>query len=538
MYQFWFIFVLVSLTSGLRINFTNCQHPEWTCHNNAPSNITYVCPARSNDNIVHLKDFYTDHIHSLTIKNCRDLKVVLDCPILQRSSRLQKLAIKDCTRLEFISLSSSSLLQTPPEVYIENIKEIISLPRNMFKSPKTITETKCMGTSSLKCIHFANSKINTISSKAIHNISGCRSVEFDNVTINSIQSEGIEAILGNDNTLFEMTNTKVDGIDYRGITVQSATARLSFNSFGEVVAGVVNVTSDKLYIVGNSFRTIHGNGLVTNSIHTDITDNIIGTLKTNALSNIKCSKRRSTKKHMNFIRNTIERVEPYSLYLDYASCKTAGTQVVIRENKMDCKCRNIAYLNSQTNVEQNNLILNLSNNNTCLMTSCVLPVEVVKLLLESDMCHLNLDTRVMCLLYNDKHSNKNEVITDEDVTEPAPTFYLIRQANNLQEGSAAMTAIDKEDLLKDTHLNMTNRTTIKVVFDSSKDFVETLRSTSRTRNRPTEHSPPKDEYVSRCIGTQCRNTAAYNRQRALDFYKYVYAQLRSPRGTGSNENKT
>ncbi|XP_047536648.1 uncharacterized protein LOC125070745 [Vanessa atalanta] len=535
-------FALIRYTCGVRINFTNCHHPEWSCVNNVPNEITYTCAVTKNDDFtIHLKDFYTDHIQTVTIENCRDLRVVLDCPILQRPSRLQKFVIKDCIRLEFVSLSASSLLQTPPEVKLENIREILSFPRNMFKSPSTNSEFKCMGASYYRKIHIVNSIINSINTKAIYNVSGIKSVEFENVTITEIQSEGVEVITGNDNTLFGLINCKIDKIEFKGITIQSSTTKILHGAFGDITTNSINVTTDNLYIIGNTFKSISALGLNTKSVNTDVTDNSIDRLRRDALANVKCCRKATNKKRMHFNRNEIKNVEPYSLYFDYASCKSAGSQIAYRENKIDCKCRNIAFLNSQTSNEQNSLILNLTNNNTCLVTSCVLPVEIVKLL-ESDMCHLNLDPQVMCLLYNDKHSTikNNEVTTEDDVTEPAPTFYLIRQAKSLHgDAGAAMTAIDKDDLLKDSHLNMTNRTIIKVVFDSSKDFVETLRSTSRTRSRPIENkSPPKEEYVSHCIGTQCRNTAAYNRQRALDFYKYVYAQLRTPRQSVNKKTKT
>ncbi|XP_045777066.1 uncharacterized protein LOC123875339 [Maniola jurtina] len=534
--------VLIPFTIGVRINFTNCHYPEWSCTNNVPNEIVYTCSAvRSSDFIIHLKDFYTDQIHSITVQNCRDLRVVLDCPILQRASRLQKLIIKDCDRLEFISLSSNSLLQTPPEVRIENVREIVSFPRNIFKSPNTNTELKCMGAASFKKLHVINSKINSINTRAIYNVSGIKSVEFENVTITDIQTEGIEAFMGSNNTLFSIINSKFENMDFKAITVQSFTVKISSNVFADVIANVMNISSDNLFLVSNKFKEVCANGITTNSVNTEISDNTFESIKSNAVANVRCSKKRSNKKYINFSRNTFKNVEPYSLYFDHASCKSAGTQITFRENKIDCRCRNISFLNSATYNEQNNLILNLANNNTCLVTHCILPVEVVKLLLELDMCHLNLDPQVMCLLYNDKQSsnnNNNEVTTDDEVTEPAPTFYLIRQANSLSSDTgAAMTAIDKDDLLKDSHLNLTNRTLIKFVFDSSKDFVETLRSTSRTRNRPTEKAPPKEEYVSHCIGTQCRNDNVYNRQRALDFYKYVYAQLRTPRQDDNKLNQ-
>lgn len=425
-----------------------------------------------------------------------------------------------------MSLAPTSLLQTPPEVTIDNVKEVISLPSKTFKSPSTPTELKCLGAATLKKVRVTNSKINSINTQAIYNVTGIKSIEFDNVTISDVRNQAIEAVMGTD-AVFTVTNSRIDNLELKGITVHTTSATISESTFNDIISDAINITADNLHITGNKFKEIHANGLVLKSVNTDITHNEITKLKTNALNSVQCLRKRSNRKQFNFIRNRIDNVEPYSITFDYTSCKTAGTTVTITTNKMDCKCRNIAFLN--TNNELNNMILDTSNNNTCLLAPCTLPLDVVKILQESDMCQLSLDTQVMCLLYSDKHNS--EVTTVEDVTEPAPTFYLIRQANSPNgDASAAMTAVDKDDLLKDTHLNMTNRTAIKVVFDSSKDFVETLRGTSSSRKRPAEEpkSPP-EEYINRCVGSQCRNNAAYDKQKALDFYKYVYAQLRPPR---------
>lgn len=366
-----------------------------------------------------------------------------------------------------------------------------------------------------------------------------KSIEFENVTITTIQTFGIEAIMNTDSTVFKIIDTQIDNIECKAVTVHSAAVTISESNFGDVNTNSINITCDYLQIIGNAFKQINAFGLTVKSVNTDIKRNDIVTLKANALSNIKCARKSTSKKQFNFCYNRVENVEPYSLIFDYTSCKSAGTAVVFSDNKIDCRCQNIAFLNSAiSNVDLNSMVLDVSSNNTCLSAPCVLPLDIVKLLLESDMCQLNLDPQVMCLLYSDKHAN-NEVTTDEEVTEPAPTFYLIRQANS-PNGVASMTAVNKDDLLRDSNLNMTNRTAIKVVFDSSRDFVETLRSTGTSRKKPAEEpkTPPNDEYINRCVGPHCRNNVAYDKQKALDFYKYVYAQLRQPRQNDNKKKKT
>lgn len=455
--------------------------------------------------------------------------MVLDCPILQRNSHLQKFTIKNSERLEFVSLSSSSLLQTPPEVTIENVKEIVSLPKNIFKSPSSETERKCLGTNSLRKIRVANSKINLIKTGAFHNVTDIKSIEFENVTITNIQSQAIEALMNINSTVFKIIDSRIDNIQLKGITVQGTSVYLSENNIGDVTSNSVNVTSEYLLVTGNRFKQINANGLVLKSIITDFQRNDFNVLKTNAMNSVKCARRRTSKKQFNFSNNNVVNVEQYSLIFDFDSCKSAGTVVTFTNNKIDCRCRNIAFLNYAN--EPNSIIMDTANNNTCLSAPCVLPLDVLKLLIESNMCRRDFDLQLMCLLYHDRHANK-EITSYEDVTEPASTFYLIRPANS-PNGVAAMTAVNKDDLLRDSHMNMTNRTAIKVVFNSSKDFVETLRG---IKKKPSEDTmtPPMEEYINRCVGPKCRNNAAYDRQKALDFYRYVYAQLRPPR---QNEKK-
>lgn len=170
--------------------------------------------------MIHLKDYYTDHITSLTVQQCKKLKIILDCSILQRPSRLQAFRVNNCATVEFGSLASNSLLQTPPEVTIDNVQEIISLPRGMFKSPVTSTELKCLGTTSLSKIRITNSKIKLINTKAIYNVTGIKAIEFDNVTINDAEIQAIEANMGFSLTAFTITNSKIDNLRSKAIAVR------------------------------------------------------------------------------------------------------------------------------------------------------------------------------------------------------------------------------------------------------------------------------------------------------------------------------
>lgn len=399
----------------------------------------------------------------------------------------------------------------------------------MFKNPSSINELKCTGSPTLNKIRVVNSKINSIDSYAIHNVTGIKNIEFENVTIANIQNQAIAAIMG-DNSIFSIQNSNVVSLDYSSISVQTTTATLSLNTFGDLTGRTVNITADNIYVTGNTFKEISANGLVIKAGKIEINNNKFDAILRHAFSSVKCA-RKGTTKRFNFLNNKIKSIAPFSLLIDFNSCKSIGTTVTFSNNQIDCKCRNAAFLKTgPINTEYSNLIFEASSNNTCISAPCLLPVEIIKKLIDENMCQLKLDAQVMCLLYNDRKTN-NEVTTDEYVVEPTSTFYVVGHANSQNgDASAALTAID-QNMLKDNQLNRMNKTTIKVVFDSSNDFVETLRSTNH--QRPTTDTKTT---ANECVGSQCRNSV-YERQKALDFYKFVYAQLRPPKPTEIKKKK-
>ncbi|GBP43202.1 Transmembrane protein 245 [Eumeta japonica] len=491
---------------------------------------------------IHLKDYHSAH-SSVTVRDCKHVKVVLDCISLQRLSRLKHLLIKDCDKLEFASVAVGALSQSPSQFTIDNVKEVKSIPGGFFKSPATSTQRKCLGVPTLKSFTIRNSKVNLIKEGAIYNATGVQKIEFNNVTIDNIEKRAIDAIMVGRDTSFTIDNTKIDNLKSNSVVVVTKTATITGNTFGSVLSYSVNITADSVKLSNNMFNKIEQSGLSFRGTAIDIVNNSIDMLSSNALADIKCSRRKSSYQYLNFSNNTIRNVEPYSLWFDHASCKNSDGVVTVRNNKIRCKCQDISFLTMSNPIHQdlNNLFLDPNNNNTCLSAPCLLPIEVVKILTRNHMCQLDLNPQVTCMLYYDNKRNVTEtIVEDEETTEPAPTFYLIRQAS-VPSGDAgvALTAMDRDDLLRASNLNVTNRTMIRVVFDSSRDFVDTLRSTSISRSRHDERPRPAEDAfpVARCTGSRCRNVAN-DRQKALDFYKYVYAQLRLPRpDVNKNSNR-
>lgn len=397
----------------------------------------------------------------------------------------------------------------------------------MFKNPSSINELKCAGSPTLKKIRVVNSKINLVNTNAIYNVTKIKIIEFENITIANIQNHAIEAIMG-DNAVFSIQNSNIATLDYNSMNVQTTTALISQNTFGDLTGRTINITADNLYVTGNLFKQISAHGFILKAGNFEFVNNEIDTVLQNAFNSIKCQSK-DTSTIFNFSENKIRIIAPHSLLIEYASCKSIGTTVIFSNNQIDCRCRNTAFLKiGPINTEYSNLIFDAKSNNTCISAPCVLPVEIIKKLIDRNMCQLKLDAQLMCLLYNDRQQH-DEVTNDEYIIEPTSTIYVVRYANS-QNGdtSAAMTDIDQSKLTNND-LNRMNKTTVKGVFDSLDDFVETLRSTNHQRTT-SETKIAVTENTNRCVGSQCTN----HRQKALDFYKHVYAQLRSPKTT---ENK-
>lgn len=403
----------------------------------------------------------------------------------------------------------------------------------MFKNPSSINELKCAGSPTLKKIRIVNSVINSINTNAIRNVTEIKVIEFENVTIDNIESYAIDAKMG-ENAVLSIQNSNVVTLDYNSINVQTAIATFSKNTFGDFTGRTINITADNLYVTGNTFKEISANGFILKAGNFDFINNEIDKVLRNGFNSIKCASK-DTSRMFKFSKNIIRTIAPHSLLIDYTSCRSIGTTVIFSNNQIDCKCRNIAFLKTgPIDTEYSNLILDVKSNNTCISAPCILPVEIIKKLIDSNMCELKLDAQLMCLLYNDKQQH-NEVTTDDYIIEPTSTIYVVRRANS-QNGdtSAAITDID-QNKLTNNQLNRMNKTTVKGVFDSLNDFVETLRNTNYQRTT-SETKTSVSEYTNRCVGSQCRND--YDRQKALDFYKYVYAQIRSPKTTENKKNMT
>lgn len=391
----------------------------------------------------------------------------------------------------------------------------------MFKNPSSINELKCAGSPTLKKIRIVNSKINSVNTNAIRNVTEIKMIEFENVTIANIQSNAIEAIMG-DNAVFSVQNSNITSLGYNSMNIQTTTATISQNTFGDLNGRTINITADNLHITRNTFKEISANGFILKAGKFEFLNNEIDTVLRNAFNSVKCANK-GTSRIFNFSKNLIRTIAPHSLLIEYTSCKSIGTNVIFSNNEIDCKCRNVAFLKTgPINTEYSNLILDVKSNNTCISAPCILPVEIIKKLIDSNMCQLKLDAQLMCLLYNDRQS-PNEVTTDEYIIEPTSTIYVVRHD--------MVTDID-QNKLTNNQLNGMNKTTVKGVFDSLNDIVETLRSTDH-HGTTSERKTSVSEYTSRCGESECMNE--YDRQKALDFYKFVYAQLRALKTTDNKE---
>lgn len=416
-----------------------------------------------------------------------------------------------------MSLSETSLIQTPPTLTIKDVKEINALPNGFISTSESETAMRCSG-GVHKSLVIKNTKINTIENNAITNVFGVR-IEFDNVDIDVIESDAISIRMASESE-FILNNSRVDLIEANGVTVAANRTIINDNIIVTLNQHSFNLTSDETEMERNLFMEIKEYAFVIESTSIDIKDNVISNLRRDALSAIKC-RNNSSNGYINFTNNKIHRMEPYSLLFDYNSCKNVNAVIAFTNNKLNCNCQHAAYLLANEVGEKTELkamILDNKNNNTCLSAPCYLPLEIIKTLVDGDMCRLNLNDQIKCLLYNDNNTIINSPYSDEE-TSTTLSFYIIRQANEVSDN---LSTTDLDNIIKDGKINITNRTIVKVAFDPVRGFIESLRNTnvsSKTEpeNNDTEMYEPANNRGR--VEDQHKYNFEKDREKASNFYK-------------------
>lgn len=242
--------------------------------------------------------------------------------------------------------------------------------------------------------------------------------------------------------------------------------------------------------------------------------------------------------------------------------------------------------------ELNDKLLSLDNNNTCLDSPCYLPLSIIKIVIVNNMCHLAAEARMMCYLYYDKtihnisaqelelnsHYKKQTGLSNLEnynlnlgglelnATEPAPAFYVIKPRiapkHNLTNREDLPTSDDLNDsrdtqgkleniTLQDSSVNKSNvssqqRDVIDARVMGLVSYMRTLNISNATidkiinrhnnstfaSQREPQTSSLGDSFqsISKCFDKEsCSKYVQENKQKALDFYKYLYSQLRPVR---------
>lgn len=239
--------------------------------------------------------------------------------------------------------------------------------------------------------------------------------------------------------------------------------------------------------------------------------------------------------------------------------------------------------------ELNDKLLSLDNNNTCLDSPCYLPLSIIKIVIVNNMCHLAAEARMMCYLYYDKtirnisaqelelnsHYKKQTGLSNLEnydlnlggfelnVTEPAPAFYVIKPRTVSRHNLTSREELPTRDGLNESR-NTQGKLENIALQDSSVDkrnvssqqrdiidgrimglvsYMRTLNISNATidkiLNKDNNSTPASQrephassegvnfQSISKCFDKEsCSRYVQENKQRALDFYKYLYSQLR------------
>ncbi|XP_077285663.1 uncharacterized protein LOC143910906 [Arctopsyche grandis] len=565
-----FAILPTNATTFSKVNFVNCKNIGWKCINNIPNDVVYSCNTTNKANInIYLKDFYLNSVTSLTIQKCNIVKLHMDCPNVRANSNLQSIRIDECSTVEFSPTEGCSSSQAPANTILSNIGYMSTIPYRAFKNPLTEIEKKCFGNGgNIKTLLINNVTIGRIDFKAFDSLNGLTIFTINNSVIETIESNAINVNVQE----FMLLNSVIRKIHSYAFNIIASSILICDNVINDLPPNSFNFSAPKVILFGNNINMINSEALMIRSNKINILNNKFNILKTGSFIGVNPMATEEPFRY-NFTQNEIRKLEIGSLYFNSSSLSKINNEFIyMGNNRFDCKCNRLAWLvdypyigdDYNSAMRLNSHILDFKYNNTCLFTTCHLPLDIVKILLNNNMCHLSLDPQLMCYSYYDRIINNissaevfmqhaygfrgikedlDEAELSDDAasnnTEPAPAFYIIKpEYFNAKNGSAKTTVSGK---LSNNSTNEVNTN----VDEYTVDLVTYLRShnvpndtvgkilTANRKKHPNAQRKGNDESGTNakihpwCHDKEsCSKYIQENKKKALDFYKNFYAQLR------------
>lgn len=513
-----------------------------------------------------LKDFFYNSVTSLVVEKCDTIKLHLDCPNLRNSGNLQSIEIRDCSVLEIMHSDACTSWQAPTNVVLKNIKYIPTISSRLFRNPSTDIEKKCIGNkNNLASILINNVTIGLMDYNSFENCDGISTLVINNTLIETIKENAINGEFS-ESGKFILMNSILKSIRPYAFNIKSDYVLIHNNRINELPSNVFNFTATKVVISENEIDCVKTEALGINTNEVQIIKNRFKLLKTGALINISPMDA-STPFIYNFTQNEIHNLEVGSLYFNSTSLpKILSENVYMGNNVINCQCNRLAWLTDfpymgdvyNFAARLNSHILDSKFNNTCMFSPCKLPLDIVKVLLNNNMCQFFIAPRPLCYLYQDpminnmsttemrnaysiqtdNNSYDSSEMSDEvsiNGTEPAPAFYIIKPEYFTKNYSS------KPNNNKN---NSSSENSTYSVDEYSVDLIEYLRSynvpnvtvdkmltaSRKNLNQNDVGSKNNSSINSKCHDKEsCSKYIQENKKKALDYYKSFYEQFLKPK---------
>lgn len=507
-----------------------------------------------------MKDFLFNSITSLTVENCDNVKLHLDCPNAKNVGNFRSIEVRDCSVLEILHSEGCASWQAPANVVFKNIKYIPRISSKSFRNPSSDVEKKCFGNkTNLESVLIDNVTIGLMDYNSFENCDRISTFVINNTLIEAIKENAINGDFA-DHGKFILMNSVIKSIRPYAFNIKSEHILIQNNRIEILPSNVFNFTASKVVISNNNIDCVKTEalGITTNEIQ--IVENSFKFLKTGALININPMDVK-TPFIYNFSLNEIYNLEVGSLYFNTTSLpKILGKYVHLGNNVIDCQCNRLAWLTDfpymgdtyNSAARLNSHILEPKYNNTCMFSPCNLPLNIVKVLLNNNLCHFFIAPVHMCDLYRNPMINNislsemqdaysvqsynrsydNSEMSDEvsaNRSESPPAFYVIKPENFMKNLSKS---------------NKTNDSSAYSVDEYSMDLIEYLRSynvpnvtvdkmltaSRKSLNQNDEASKNNSSANSKCYNKEsCSKYIQENKKKALDYYKSFYEQFLKPK---------
>lgn len=350
---------------------------------------------------------------------------------------LKSLKIVNVENLEIIQ---SVLTHNPLSIRFENIRRIITVPKNTFSQIKHETyRPNCfVPVNDLQEIIFDDVNIDLIATESFRNLTDIENFVWNNITVERIQTNGMQ-LQTKEKSGILMSNNKLILLEHLAIRLKTNKLSIVNTTLGYLHGSAINGTMDSFIFSFNNVTTMEANSLHILSYDVKLLNNYFYYLHSNALQRISPGllmfdfdrNFATINFSYEFCYNVIYYADVGGIHPDYAAYKNVASNLTFKYNELlNCNCKKFGWLIENMEYQHGfqyvknfyNYILNSNNSIYCKFQQCRILAKIV----QKDVCENDFNMIKWC----ENHELASSVIRNNC----AMTLYHLFQNVNILLG--------------------------------------------------------------------------------------------------------